>query len=196
MIKKIIVSTILIVLLVGILGIGYLKINNPKEETINTEITKNIPKEDKEESTDEIIVDEKIEEIETPKNNNKDEEKNTTPKKEDKKEQKSSSESKNNTTITCTDTNKQNNNEVKEATQPKKETEWEKLGISEYDYYHKPMWSWARVDYKVEDYGSLEKAHQACIDAGNKIEDSISFSCTNINSYSGDYLGDMLKVKY
>mgnify|MGYP001087124032 FL=1 len=196
MIKKIIVSTILIVLLVGILGIGYLKINNPKEETINTEITKNISKEDKEESTDEIIVDEKIEEIETPKNNNKDEEKNTTPKKEDKKEQKSSSESKNNTTITCTDTNKQNNNEVKEATQPKKETEWEKLGISEYDYYHKPMWSWARVDYKVEDYGSLEKAHQACIDDGNKIEDSISFSCTNINSYSGDYLGDMLKVKY
>lgn len=196
MIKKIIVSTILIVLLVGILGIGYLKINNPKEETINTEITKNISKEDKEESTDEIIVDEKIEEIETPKNNNKDEEKNTTPKKEDKEEQKSSSESKNNTTITCTDTNKQNNNEVKEATQPKKETEWEKLGISEYDYYHKPMWSWARVDYKVEDYGSLEKAHQACIDAGNKIEDSISFSCTNINSYSGDYLGDMLKVKY
>ena len=196
MIKKIIVSTILIVLLVGILGIGYLKINNPKEETINTEITKNISKEDKEESTDEIIVDEKIEEIETPKNNNKDEEKNTTPKKEEKKEQKSSSESKNNTAITSTDTNKQNNNEVKEATQPKKETEWEKLGISEYDYYHKPMWSWARVDYKVEDYGSLEKAHQACIDAGNKIEDSISFSCTNINSYSGDYLGDMLKVKY
>ena len=196
MIKKIIVSTILIVLLVGILGIGYLKINNPKEETINTEITKNISKEDKEESTDKIIVDEKIEEIETPKNNNKDEEKNTTPKKEEKKEQKSSSESKNNTTITSTDTNKQNNNEAKEATQPKKETEWEKLGISEYDYYHKPMWSWARVDYKVEDYGSLEKAHQACIDAGNKIEDSISFSCTNINSYSGDYLGDMLKVKY
>ena len=196
MIKKIIVSTILIVLLVGILGIGYLKINNPKKETINTEITKNISKEDKEESTDEIIVDEKIEEIETPKNNNKDEEKNTTPKKEEKKEQKSSSESKNNTTITSTDTNKQNNNEAKEATQPKKETEWEKLGISEYDYYHKPMWSWARVDYKVEDYGSLEKAHQACIDAGNKIEDSISFSCTNINSYSGDYLGDMLKVKY
>ena len=69
MIKKIIVSTILIVLLVGILGIGYLKINNPKEETINTEITKNISKEDKEESTDKIIVDEKIEEIETPKNN-------------------------------------------------------------------------------------------------------------------------------
>ena len=68
MIKKIIVSTILIVLLVGILGIGYLKINNPKEQTKNTEIMKNISKENKEESTDEIIVDEKIEEIENHKN--------------------------------------------------------------------------------------------------------------------------------
>lgn len=80
--------------------------------------------------------------------------------------------------------------------QPKPETEWEKLGISEYDYYHKPMWSWARVDYSIEDYKTFEQTHQACIDAGNNMEDIISFSCTNINSYSGAYLGDMLKVKY
>ena len=80
--------------------------------------------------------------------------------------------------------------------QPKPETEWEKLGISEYDYYHKPMWSWARVDYSIEDYKTFEQTHQACIDAGNNMEDIISFSCTNINSYSGDYLGDMLRVKY
>ena len=80
--------------------------------------------------------------------------------------------------------------------QPKPETEWEKLGISEYDYYHKPMWSWARVDYSIEDYKNFEQTHQACIDAGNNMEDIISFSCTNINSYSGAYLGDMLKVKY
>ena len=35
----------------------------------------------------------------------------------------------------------------------------------------------------------------ACIDAGYQLEDIISFSCTNINSYSGAYLGDMLRVK-
>ena len=58
------------------------------------------------------------------------------------------------------------------------------------------MWSWARVDYKIEDYGSFDATHQACINAGNQMEDIISFSCTNINSYSGDYLGDMLRVKY
>ena len=80
--------------------------------------------------------------------------------------------------------------------EPKVQTEWEKLGISEYDYYHSPMWSWARVDYRIEDYGTFEQTHQACIDAGNSLEDIISFSCTNINSYSGAYLGDMLKVKY
>lgn len=78
----------------------------------------------------------------------------------------------------------------------KEETEWEKLGISEYDYYNKPMWNWARIDYSVKDYGNFERTHQACIDAGNQLENIVSFSCTNINSYSGAYLGDMLKVKY
>ena len=79
---------------------------------------------------------------------------------------------------------------------PKHEpTAWESLGISEYDYYHSPMWSWARVDYKIEDYGTFDATHQACIDAGYQLEDIISFSCTNINSYSGAYLGDMLRVK-
>ncbi len=75
-------------------------------------------------------------------------------------------------------------------------TAWESLGISEYDYYNKPMWSWARIDYSVKTYGNFEQTHQACIDAGNSMEDIVSFSCTNINSYSGDYLGDMLRVKY
>ena len=199
MIKKIIISTILIVSLVGICGFGYLKINNSKKETINNKITKSISEDNKNISADETIADEEPEKEEneekdvTPKNNKTDEGKNITPKKE---EQKSSSNTQNNTAVTNTDANNQNNNEIKENTQPKKETEWEKLGISEYDYYNKPMWSWARVDYSLEKYGSESAAHQACIDAGDSMEDIISFSCTNINSYSGDYLGDMLKVKY
>ena len=87
---------------------------------------------------------------------------------------------------------------VNNTTEPpkKEQTAWESLGISEYDYYNSPMWSWARVDYSVKNYGNFEQTHQACIDAGNNMEDIISFSCTNINSYSGDYLGDMLRVKY
>ena len=85
--------------------------------------------------------------------------------------------------------------EINQPVIDKPKTAWEELGISEYDYYNKPMWSWARVDYKVEDYGSFDKTHQACIDDGNKLDDIISFACTNINSFSGDYLGDMLRVK-
>ena len=92
------------------------------------------------------------------------------------------------------------NNKVEEKSQQQTEeqkvkTAWEELGISEYDYYNSPMWSWARVDYSIKDYGSFENTHQACIDAGNSIEDITSFSCTNINSYSGNYLGDMLRVR-
>lgn len=73
---------------------------------------------------------------------------------------------------------------------------WDELGITEYEYYHSPMWSWARVDFKIEDYGTFEATHQACIDAGYNTKDYFSFSCSNINSYSGDYLGDMLEVTY
>ena len=82
--------------------------------------------------------------------------------------------------------------EKEEITNP-----WDDLGITEYDYYNKPMWSWARVDYSIKEYGTQEKAYNACIEAGNNmVEDILSFSCTSINSYSGDYLGEMLRVKY
>ena len=78
--------------------------------------------------------------------------------------------------------------QVVEQEKPKQQTEWEKYGMSEYDYYHKPMWNWARVDYPT---------HEACIEAGEALGyEILSYSCLNINSTSGDYLGDMLKVKY
>ena len=74
---------------------------------------------------------------------------------------------------------------------------WDDLGITEYDYYNKPMWSWARVDYSINDYGTVSATQQACIDAGNDMMDEIlSYSCTSINSYSGKYLGEMLRLKY
>ena len=94
----------------------------------------------------------------------------------------------------------ENNQDFSEPTElitkeEKVKTAWKELGISEYDYYNKPMWSWARVDYSIKDYGTFDNTHQACIDDGNKLDDIISFACTNINSFSGDYLGDMLRIK-
>lgn len=80
--------------------------------------------------------------------------------------------------------------------EPKKElTEWEKMGISEYDYHNKPMWNWMKISFKLEDYGSQTATENACREYGNKKaeEESLGFSCTNVLSYSGRYLGEYIK---
>lgn len=80
--------------------------------------------------------------------------------------------------------------------EPKKDlTEWEKMGISEYDYHNKPMWNWIKISFKLEDYGSQTATENACREYGNKKaeEESLGFSCTNVLSYSGRYLGEYIK---
>ena len=94
---------------------------------------------------------------------------------------------------------KNNSTQVENSSTSKveKQTPWDELGITENDYYNKPMWSWARIDYSIKEYKTQELAQKACIEDGNNMLDEIlSFSCTSINSYSGDYLGEMLRVKY
>lgn len=94
----------------------------------------------------------------------------------------------------------------------KEATEWEKLGITEYDYYNKPMWKWAKVDFSVDELGTKENALRTCDKAGNKILNpckdengfqipncdlepvSGSFTCYELTSYSGRFLGYYLKV--
>lgn len=81
--------------------------------------------------------------------------------------------------------------------QPKQEekqemTVWEELGMSEDEYYNKPMWKWARVDFSIEEYGSEDACFNACIKYGESIE--MGFSCSTINSPSGRYLGEMIKL--
>ena len=83
--------------------------------------------------------------------------------------------------------------------QPSKEqTAWEELGISEYDYYHKPLWSWARIDFSVDDYGSEENTKNACTSKGYKLmeesQEGLGFSCQSILSYAGNYLGEMMET--
>lgn len=81
---------------------------------------------------------------------------------------------------------------------PKVQTPWEELGISEYDYYHKPVWSWARIDFSVDDYGTEENTKNACISKGNKLmkesQEGLGFSCQSILSYAGNYLGEMMET--
>ena len=90
--------------------------------------------------------------------------------------------------------NNDSNNNVQEK--PKQATAWEELGITEYEYYNSPMWSWATIDFKLSDYGTQQKTEQACQNYGHKLmeEQDLGFSCTNVNSYAGTYLGEMFET--
>lgn len=112
----------------------------------------------------------------TSKSEQKVEVKNDTPKSETKQEEKQSSSE-----IPKVDTN--TNNDI---------NAWDELGITENEYYNSPAWSWARVDFAIEKYGSQEKCLNACIEYGEST--SMGYSCSTINSYSGRYLGEMLKL--
>lgn len=112
----------------------------------------------------------------TSKSEQKVEVKNETPKSETKQEEKQSSSQ-----IPNVDTNTKNDINV-----------WDELGITENEYYNSPAWSWARVDFAIEKYGSQEKCLNACIEYGEST--GMGYSCSTINSYSGRYLGEMLKI--
>ena len=112
----------------------------------------------------------------TSKSEQKVEVKNETPKSETKQEEKQSSSQ-----IPKVDTNTKNDINA-----------WDELGITEHEYYNYPAWSWARVDFAIEKYGSQEKCLNACIEYGEST--GMGYSCSTINSYSGRYLGEMLKL--
>lgn len=109
-------------------------------------------------------------------------------KSEEKKEEKKSEENKNNNI-------KQNTTDVEEPKSEDKKTAWDELGISEYDYYHKPMWNWQRIDFSIDEYKTEQKTKEACISKGNEyFEHGIGYSCSSVTSYAGTYLGEMLKT--
>ena len=185
--KKIIIPVILFVII--IIGVScfmfYSKTKNIEEVTnenvvdtkTNIETDKNVT-----ESSDE-----KINEIK-----NSDELTNSSAikesKSEEKKEEKKSEENKNNNI-------KQNTTVVEEPKSEDKKNAWDELGISEYDYYHKPMWSWQRIDYSIDEYKTEQKTKEACLSKGDEyFKQGIGYSCTSVNSYAGTYLGEMLKT--
>lgn len=86
----------------------------------------------------------------------------------------------------------QNNSAASNIKQP-----WDELGISESDFYNKPIWSYATVNFKVENYPSRAETEAACQKESMRLfnEEEKASSCTSINSYSGRYLGEWLKVE-
>lgn len=86
--------------------------------------------------------------------------------------------------------------EVKATTkveQPK-ENIWDKLGMTEYQYYNEPMYKWEKVDFSVEKYGSENAAREACAKYGDQYEPYLNgevlYNCSTVTTASGKYLGE------
>ncbi len=72
-------------------------------------------------------------------------------------------------------------------------TPWEKLNISEYDWYHKPVHNWMRVDYNVSNCNTVSNCEALCMKDAEELAYTENVSCIQVYSYSGNYLGEMLK---
>lgn len=93
----------------------------------------------------------------------------------------------------------QNNNVSDNTTDdsPKEQTLWEKLGITEYEYYNTPVWSWQNVDFGVDLEGDKYCANETdCLSKCQQYGDEYlsqnnngGYNCDDVLSYSGRYLG-------
>lgn len=74
--------------------------------------------------------------------------------------------------------------------QLKKLTIWEELGISEYDYYNKPMYSWEKIDFK---------SMNECLEYGDNykpyLDGEVLYNCHDVLSTSGKFLGVMFDTE-
>ncbi len=84
-------------------------------------------------------------------------------------------------------------------TQPSVSHPWDAYGISEYEYYNKPLSSWERVDYSVSVYGSEQAAYNACATYGDSYEPYVKgeelYNCRTVVSASGRILGIMFSTE-
>lgn len=199
--KKIVI--IFIVILLSLSGMfGIYKFYNSKK--IDNKTTENIIKKNDEKKMEKYKASETKDDNQEVKDSLKNEEEQNKNNENNKTESKpESNKTENNNQVVQSNTKreeqpKQNvtKSETSKVEQPKVEKKpWEELGISENDYYNKPMWNWMTVEFDVNTYGSQSAAESACRDSGNKKAEAegLGFSCTNVLSYSGKYLGEHIK---
>lgn len=90
------------------------------------------------------------------------------------------------TTASKPKTSNQSTTKPKTENTTKKENVWDRLGLTEDQYYNQPMYSWEHVDF-----ATLEE----CLAYGDKYEPylkgEVSYNCSTVTSPSGKYLGEM-----
>lgn len=192
--KKRIILVISLILFLGLIAVIVFKCSNSdskiklEEKNNNSEVNDII-------KSDEDVVKDNINDNENTIVDDKSD--NNIVEKQEEKQELTNQEQPNNTN---TETSKEN---VKVEEQPSisetpKETPkqenniWDELGITEDEYYNSPAWKWAKVDFHIDKYGSQENCLNACIEYGEST--GMGYSCSTINSYSGRYLGEMIKL--
>lgn len=72
---------------------------------------------------------------------------------------------------------------------------WVKAGVSKEDYYNKPVNSWMRVDYSIErgECVNASDCEAKCLADADARSFTENLSCIEVMTYSGKYLGEMLK---
>ena len=79
---------------------------------------------------------------------------------------------------------------VQQQEQPKQSGPWEAFGMSEYDYYNKPMYSWERVDFS-----SMNECISYGESYGPYLNGEVLYNCRYVTSASGNTLGVMFDTE-
>lgn len=189
--KKKLLIIVLIVMSIGLIsGVFIMKMGNRELKTENTNDNVVQEKEKDKESTQEKEPEE-LEKVDEEKDSSKEEK----------------TDDKNDTKVETNDTSSTINGEKEESdktpvqpdnnTSVVEKTEWEKLGISEYEFYNSPAWNWQNVDFGINltDDKKCNNETECLTKCQNYGEEYIKthssgYRCTNVLSYSGKYLGE------
>lgn len=190
--KKKLLMIVLIVMSIGLIsGVFIMKMGNRELKTENTNDNVVQEKEKDKESTQEKEPEE-LEKVDEEKDSSK----------EDKTDDKNNTKVETNDTSSTINAEKEESN--KTSVQPDnnnisvvEKTEWEKLGISEYEFYNSPAWNWQNVDFGINliDDKKCNNETECLTKCQNYGEEYIKthsggYRCTNVLSYSGKYLGE------
>ena len=199
--KKRIIGLIILVLIIltaGIFIFGHNHINSQKNEKKSLETKSDINKNSKREKVETITEDEEQQEEESKEEEleeNKSSQKTTT----SNSNNNSNSNSNKNYSAPANTQNNNNNNQQQEVKQeaPKpvvdNRTAWEKLGISEYDYYHTEMYG-ARVDLYNTDISFCNSEARRILNSYEDVANTRSYSGTGKYTYS--YIGCSVDVTF
>lgn len=95
---------------------------------------------------------------------------------------------------TITQSNESENKQIEQKEPISKNGPWDNLGMTEYQYYNEPMYSYEKVDFSVVKYGSEQATIQACLEYGDNyapyLNGEVAYHCSTVYTASGKYLGE------